>query len=185
MTAEEYIIQYPCRSSNLHDYGEYFSHFLSTYSPVSDFAYLVELTQFEWICHTLAFAADAPQNNFTNLTEISIEQYPKLYFSLPPASHLMRCHYPLLRIIDLCQGKIDGTIDINEGGLNLLILRKQWDLSLIPLDNEDYLFLCAIKDSKNLNEALNIILKLHPEFKLDEKLPFWIEQDIIINFKSF
>src|SRR3989338_5990145 len=39
MAAREYIRQYPSRSGNLHDYGEYFGNFLATYQPVHELIY--------------------------------------------------------------------------------------------------------------------------------------------------
>lgn len=42
MTAKEYIGQYPSRSGNLYDYGEYFADFLAEYQPVHHLIYLTD-----------------------------------------------------------------------------------------------------------------------------------------------
>lgn len=57
--AKEYIKQYPSRSGNLNEYGEYFSDFLVKYEPVKELVYLTEVANFEWTCHILLTAASA------------------------------------------------------------------------------------------------------------------------------
>jgi len=179
--AKEYIQRYPSRSSNLHDYGEYFSDFLDEYPPVKNLIYLAQVAKFEWACHLLHFAADHEAFNLQLLENIPQDQYAHLHFVLHPASHIMQCHYPLLRIIDLCKNEIDGIIDITEAGINLLIIRRDFEIRLVPLTVAEFTFLEALRDNKTLSEALDAAIFHDSEFKLDEKLPAWIQDKTIVD----
>lgn len=181
ITAKEYIKHYPSCSSNLHAYGQYFSDFLATYPPVKSLTYLAEIADFEWRCHLLQFAADHTFFDIKRLEMITPEQYDHLHFMLHPASHIMQFHYPLLRIIDLCKGETDETIDITAGGIHLLIIRRDYEIKLAPLTKAEYTFLTSLEEGLCLSDALNVTLAIDPDFKLDEKLPAWIQDKTIVD----
>ena len=180
-TAKEYMINYPSRSGNLHDYGEYFGLFLMGYQPLKDYPYISEVAQFEWNCHSIFFAADRPAANLQLLADIPSNQYHQLQFMLHPASCLMQYRYPLLSIIDLCKGEFDGTIDISAGGGNLLIFRKDFDMRLIALENDEYIFLSTLSETQSIETALERALHNNPHFELSKKLPIWISEKIIVD----
>ena len=179
--AKEYIRRYPARSSNLHDFGEYVCDFIAEYEPVKNLIYLAEVAQFEWASHTVFFAADCGTLDINFLEKLSADKYDQLHFSLHPASQLIKFHYPMLRIIDLCKDEIEGTIDINEGGINLLIIRRDIDISLVTLATDDFTFLTALSENKSLLAAVEAATEIDPNFNLDEKLPAWISDKTIVD----
>jgi hypothetical protein len=179
--AKAYIEDYPSRSANLHDYGAYFSDYLATYPPVKNLPYLTEVATFEWICHTLHFAADPIPFDVKILEIVSPEQYEHLHFMLHPASYVMQFHYPMLRIIDLCKGDMNEQIDVNEGGIQLLIIRRDLEIMLVPLTLADYTFLAAIQMGSSLLASLEAALTIDADFNLEEKLPAWIHDKTIVD----
>lgn len=181
LTIKEYIKRYPSRSSDLHDYGEYFSDFLTEYQPLKNLNYLSEVAKFEWACHTIFFAADHAGFDIEQLKKFSPDQYEKLRLSLHPASKLIKFHFPILRIIDLCANEIDGTIDVSDGGVNLLIIRRDLDISLVSLSLSEFLFLSALDEGNPLAYALEVATHQDPNFKLDEKLLGWIQNKTIVD----
>lgn len=181
VTAKAYIQDYPSLSGNLYDYGEYFSDFLSTYQPLRHLIYITEVAKFEWACHCITIAADHEAISVEQLKQFSKEQYPRLQFTLHPASQLIKFHYPILRIIDLCLGDIDEQVDINEGGVNLLILRRYLDISLIPLTSGEFAFLQAIQQHATLREAEETAIIAQRDVNLEVKLPEWISNKIIVD----
>ena len=179
---KEYIHLYPSRSGNLHDYGEYFSDFLAEYPPVKNLPYLVEVAKFEWACHQLHFASDHAALDMKSLAAIAPEQYDQIHFVLHPASRIIKFHYPILQIIDLCKGATNAQIDINEGGgVNLLIIRRHLDIMLQPLSPADFTFLCALQHHNSLSEALEEALRVDAEFNLEARLPAWIQDKTIVD----
>ncbi|MBX3709165.1 MAG: putative DNA-binding domain-containing protein [Gammaproteobacteria bacterium] len=181
-TAKEYILYYPSRSSNLHDYGEYFDVFLTEYLPVKNLAYLAEVAKFEWYCHLLHFAANHAPFDIKKLENVSPDQYDSLHFILHPASYIVKFQYPLLQIVDLCKNQLNGCININEGGINLLLIRRDLDIMLAPLSEVEFSFLSALREELPLSDALKAALLIDPTFRLKEKLLTWIQDKTIVDF---
>ncbi len=184
MTAKEYINRYPSLSGNLHDYGEYFADFLDEFIPAKNLVYLPEVARFEWACHLLYFAADASILDIKLLENISPDQFQELHFGLHPASRLMRFNYPILRIMDLCKGEMDEEINLNEGGVNLLLIRREFEIKLVPLSLAEYTFLSVLNQNETLGAALDATLEIDADFKLDENLPQWIQDKTITDFSK-
>lgn len=180
-TAENYILQYPSRSSNLHEYGEYFSDFLAEYPPAMNLIYLSEVAKFEWICHCIYFAADHSSMDMKLLQEVPPGQFEKIHFVLHPASRIVKFQYPILRIIELCNQTSSEPISVAEGGANLLIIRRDLDIMLVTLTSADYVFLNAIQDNYSLSIAVKAAMNIDPDFKLREKLLGWIEDKTIVD----
>lgn len=183
VAAKEYVERYPSRSGNLHDYGEYFKDFLAEYEPVKNLIYLVEVATFEWLCHSLTLAPDHALLNTALLESLSPDQYGELHFMLHPASHLYQFHFPILRIIELCQAHVenDEPLHLDTSLLNLLIIRRDLDIILAPLTAGEFTFLSALQQNKTLSLALEEAHRIDPHFKLDEKLPGWITDKTIVD----
>ncbi len=181
--ARNYIVTYPSLSSNLHDYGQYFSDFLTEYPPVKTLVYLPEVAKFEWLCHSLTFAPNHAPLDIQLLSNLTPEQQQNLRFTLHPASYVAQFHYPILDIIELCQGNIEEITNLPEAKAYLLIIRRQLDVSIAPLNLAEFLFLSALQENKTLSQALEITMQTDPSFQLDEKLPEWIKNKTIVGFE--
>lgn len=182
LAAKEYISNYPSRSSNLHDYGEYFSDFLSHYPPLKNLSYLHEVAKFEWACKQIYYAQDHAPLDINTLENISPTDYSHLHFILHPASCVMKFHYPILKIIDLCQETTEEELNLNAGGIELLIIRRERDISLISLSSEKYIFLNALQQNKTLSETLDEVTRNYPDFLVDAHLAELIQDNIIVAF---
>lgn len=183
LTVKEYMKRYPSRSSNLHEYGEFYNDFLSEYQPLKNLIYLSEVAKFEWACHTLFFAPEHAGFDINALKQVPSDQYEQLIFTLHPASKLIKFHYPILRIIDLCTNETNEPININDGGINLLIIRRDLDISLVALNYSEFTFLSALDEGRPLKDALDLAMLIDKNFNLDEKLPAWISDKTIVDFK--
>lgn len=181
LVAKDYSKHYPSCSGNLHDYGQYLSDFLASYPPLKSLTYLAEVAHFEWLCHVLQFAPDHLPLDSTFLEKLSPDQYPHLHFILHPACHVINFHYPILRIIELCQDDTKERVDMNTGGDNLLIIRRDLDIKLVSLEAAESAFLIALQENLPLSQALEAANAIEPDFKLDEKLPLWIQDKTIVD----
>jgi hypothetical protein len=180
--AKRYIDLYPSRSCHLFDYGEYFADFLKKFSPVSHLAYLKELAQFEWLCHTVSIAANCTVLDIEALKKVSPEQYQQIHFVLNPASHLKIFHYPILRIIDLCNNPPIKTVDIHEEKTNLFIIRRDDHLSFVELSSAEFIFLNSLHEAKSLGDALTAAVLVDKNCKLEEKLLGWMHDKTIVDY---
>lgn len=181
LVSKEYIKHYPSRSGNLHDYGEYLSHFLAEYPSLKNLPYLADVATFEWTCHTLYFAAEAAPFDKEKLANMAPSTYHALHFILHPASRVMKFHYPLLDIIALCKNKIAEISQFDDAVLHLLIIRRELDISLHPLTVADYTFLHALQEGCVLADALDATLHIDANFKLDAKLAEWIQDRTLVD----
>ena len=68
---------------------------------------------------------------------------------------------------------------MHAGGVHVLIIRKELDISLMPLDENEFIFLSALIEHQSVAKALNLALQINPKFELDQKLPLWVENKII------
>ena len=125
-----------------------------TYSAISDLVYLPEVAALEWACHHLQFAADHAAFTISLLEKLSPDDYDTLHFQLHPASQLIQFQYPILRIIELCDNKM------NEGGINLLIIRREFDIELVSISTSEFIFLTAKKISQ-LHDGMQIEIFLY------------------------
>jgi len=182
MTAKHYIEQYPSRHPCLQHYGEFFSNFLTEFAPVRNLVYLPEVAAFEWHCHQVFYAAEHPGLDKTMLASVPPEKYDQLHFSLHPAARLFQSHFPLLKIIDLCEKKIEEEINYNQGGVNLLIKRSEFDIKLLELTDAEFAFLSALNESQSLSTALDEARLHDPAFDLQIRLPEWIQNKTIVDY---
>src|SRR5690606_37765414 len=167
--------------NNLDDYGAYFGTFLAEFGPTRSLIYLPEVAEFEWACHEASFAADHPPLAIEALQKVTPDLYENLHFTLHPMIRIMKCNFPILRIIELCKEEIDEEINVDAGGDNLMISRKDNSLSLTVLSSADCQFLSLINENNSLKDALEAALVIDAEFRLDEKLPQWVQQGIIVD----
>ena len=181
VAAREYIREYPSRSGNLHDYGAYFSEFLLSYQPVQTLIYLTEVAEFEWTIHDIYLAANHPAYAAHSLATFTPEQHVNLRFTLNPAAALRKCYYPMLKIIELCQTNPHKKIDLHQGGVNLLVLRKDYEIQLISLTDADFAFLSALSQNATLVEALQAAEVIDAHYPLDERLPALIQDEVLVD----
>jgi hypothetical protein len=179
--AQDYILNYPSRSGNLHDYGRYFPNFLPNYDALHQFPYLTDVAALEWACHSIYFAADHAPLNITRLAQITPEQLNHVHFILHPASQLLIFQHPILDIIDFCKNNHGQTLTLTNTGANLLIIRRELEIALVPLSKADFTFLYALSQHASGSEALKLTLQQDPHFKLDEKLPMWVQDKTIVD----
>lgn len=175
-----YLEQYPSGSSSLNDYGAYFSNFLSEYEPADHLVYLPELANFEWACHHVANAADASALTLPERDLLRTENKATLTLGLHPASQLMKCHYPIQKIMQWCQRSLTQEAKLNEESTTLLIHRRQHELTFTSLSAADFVFLNRLQEGVVLADAMAQTEMLAPLYPFDEKLNDFIERTLIV-----
>lgn len=154
---KEYIKAYPSRSSNLNEYGAYFSEFLLHYSDLQNLIYLPEVAKFEWQCHLLHFSENF-EVNINSINDDTADQ-TDASFILNPSLVLMNCEFPLIEIINLCKTNSDEEVNLDQGGVYLAVYRPQWDVIYLQLSEEEFLLLKQLQQHEDVSlkelEALN------------------------------
>lgn len=180
--ADRYLHSYPLTSGDLRNYGSHFSQFLRDYTPAQTLPYLPDLANLEWMYHEVFHAADASLLNLTRLSTIAEEQYDSIQFHFHPASRLFSSNFPVLAIWRLCAAQKDEAVDLNDGGVQLLIIRRKLEMYFEPLSKGEFSFLTALSENNSLLAACNCALEIMPDFDLSASLQQHILRGTIVDF---
>jgi hypothetical protein len=183
-TAHHYIRQYPSHSGDLHDYGQEFAIMLDELPTVQSLPFLKDMARLEWVCHRAFYAADHPPLNIEQLQTIPQEKYPRLKFELNPAIQFIESEYPVHLIWEVNQPDFEGEprVNLDEGGIRLMAQRKNYRVSLQPLDLADWEFLLALKSHQNFDQACEVALQSNPDFNIQEKFQHYVSETAIVGF---
>lgn len=182
-----YLRHAPPTSGNLHDFGEHFPEFLSSFEPVRDLAYLPDVARLEWAWHRAFHAADATPLALDALARVAPETYGSLRFVLHPSAQLLTSDYPVLRIWQTNQPNsetADGSVDLNEGGVRLLVARRDIAVEIEPLGRGEYAFLGSFARSLPFAAASTSADTAEPEFDLAASLQRRVQDQTIVGFES-
>lgn len=181
LAAKGYIDRYPSRSPDLYEYGEYFYHFIAEFEYAKEFVYLSEVAKFEWACHEIIAAGEHAPFDLSKLKSIKADDYGKLHFVFHPACRLMHFRFPILDIIDLCKHLRKENVDLDKGGMNLLLYRRENEVKLIPLDDAEYIFLYTLQSNMPFTDAVDEALATDAEFDVETSLHKWVESNILVD----
>lgn len=182
-----YLRHAPPATGNLHDFGEHFPEFLSSFEPVRELSYLPDVARLEWAWHRAFHAADAPPLSRDTLAQVAPEKYRELRFALHPSAQFVASEYPVLRIWQTNQpnASTEGDIvDLDEGGVRLLVVRRDITVEIEPLDRGEYALLDAFARRLSLTDASDAAFAEDTAFDLVASLQRRVQDQIIVGFNS-
>lgn len=179
-----YIRQAPPTSGNLHDFGARFADFLATFEPVCALEYLPDVARLEWAWHCAFHAADAEPLALDALASVPQGRYGELRFALHPSARLQSSAYPLLKIWQANQpdASAEVTIDLREGGVDLLIVRRHLTVEIEQVPAAAYALLRAFAEGCNLTEAAARTAAAASDFDLTATLRHYVQNRTITGF---
>ncbi len=182
--ADVYIRRHPPTSGNLHDFGAGLADFLATFPPAAGLAYLPDVARLEWAWHEAFHAAEAPALALERLAEVPSARYGELRFTLHPSARLIASGYPCLRIWQVNQPDWSGdeTVDLAEGGVRLLVIRRRLEVEIEPLTAGEHALLTAFVAGRPLSEATEAALTAEPGLDLKACLRRHVRQATIVDF---
>jgi hypothetical protein len=138
----------------LSEYGADFANFIAGHEPARSLPYLADVARLDWALN-LAFHASAEGRvTATELAALPAERLPTLRMTLAPGTALLASDYPLDRIWAAAQpGASADAVDLNTGGVNLLILRRPDDAAFVNVLPGEAAFLATLADGRLLEEA--------------------------------
>ncbi len=182
--ADDFIRRQPPTSGNLHDFGRGFPEFLGRFPPARKLAYLPDVARLEWAYHEAFHAADAEPLDPRLLASIRPEHYGQLRFALHPSARLLASPYPVLRIWLVNQPGYVGeeTVDLAEGGVSVLVIRRDAAVELQTLSEGDFTLLGALSAGHAFARACALALAAEPEFDLSDALRRHVLTAAIVGF---
>ncbi len=176
----------PSLSGDLHEFGAEFADFLAAFPACADYPYLADVARLEWMCDRVFHAADHPRLETAALAAIPEEAYAELRFRLHPASGLLASPYPVLRIWQVNQEGYQGepAVDLGEGGVNVLVTRRDFVLQLEGLADGEFQLLAHLGQGAPLGRAADAANHVEPEFDLGATLARHVLEGVIVGFDA-
>lgn len=167
-----YVRHAPPASGNLHDFGAHFPEFLASFAPVRALAYLPDVARLEWARHRAFHAADAAPFALDALATVAADHYGSLQFNLHASVHLLASDYPLLRIWQINQpdASADDTVDLSEGGVKLLVARRDLVVEIETIGAGEFALLNAFANRATFAAAAAAATAVQPDFDLTPSL---------------
>jgi hypothetical protein len=155
-----YIKKTPSHSKNIGHYGGTFPHFIADFPHTKSLPYLSDVAHLEWAWHKALHAKNTTPFYPETLMELSEEDHAYLVFHLPPSAILITSDYPINDIWQVNQKEYEDepTVDLDKGGVKLLVWRQNMDMHLDVLQENEWALLSALQQGVpmgELDEALN------------------------------
>ena len=184
--AAQYITRHPSRSGDLHEFGEHFPLFLQSFAPAAELAYLPDVARLEWAYHQVFHAASHPPLDVAALARVPAERQGKLHFQIHPAARLLESAFPILRIWQVNQDNYPGdpTVDLAEGGVKLLIVRREnLDIEFQVLEDGEFSLLRALTTDGDFAMACEQAMAAQPTFDLPACFQRCVLQGTLVAFR--
>ena len=181
--AKHYIRDYPSSSGNLHEFGREYAGFIRAFPPAAELVYLSDVARLEWEYQEVFHAPEPNAFNLDELSSVPPDRYDELRFKLHPASRLLVSDYPILHIWQVNQPGCDGMVDLSEGGVKLLVIRRGLAIQIEALSPAEYALLENLAQGHVMSYAAAHALKSQPELNLPACLRRHVARQTIVGFQ--
>ena len=180
----EYLRAHRPRSGNLHDFGDAFASFLAGFAPAAELPYLPDVARLEWAWHQAFHAAEAPAFDLARLGAVPAAQQAALRFVLHPSARLLASDFPIVRIFEINQEGYDGdaSVDLGEGGVRALVIRRGLTVYVEPLAAGEAALLAALAKQQTLGAAVQAALAAQADFDLTTTLAGNLRHGTLLDF---
>jgi len=164
--ARLYVRTHPPQNPCLYTYGEDFADFLGALPQIESVAYLPDVARLEWLWNEAFHAADVPTLNATALVDVPPESYADLTFTPHPALRLVASPYPIKEIWAINQdtAPCDATVDLDEGGQSLAIVRPASQVEMLELSPAGFVLATHLADGARLETAFAAAIEIDADF---------------------
>ena len=168
---DAFVAAHPPVSGDLNIYGERLAGFLESYAPAATLPYLADVARLEWAIDEANRAADAPRVPDAVLAALSIvapERVPNVRLVLDTSCRLVASHFPIMRIWRANQPDRSGDerVDLDEGGILLLVRRDANGVALESLSAGAHAWLLALAQHATFGAAIDAALTAESSFDL-------------------
>jgi hypothetical protein len=151
----------------LAEYGADFPGFIADYEPARGLPYLADVARLDWALNLAFHAPLGGRLQAADLSALPAERLPSMSIGLTAGTVLVSSHYPLDRIWEASQpGAANGTVDLNSGAANLLVLRRLEDAAFVSLSASEAAFVIALAEGRSLERATEAAFQADPGFDL-------------------
>ncbi|MDE2429726.1 MAG: putative DNA-binding domain-containing protein [Burkholderiales bacterium] len=174
----EYIAKTPSHTRNLRWYGNHFPEFLSQY--FSDYPFVAELAQFEWVLSLAFDAEDQPVLDLSGIAGLNAEDWETAGFQFQASLRFIELRWNVVPIW-LALGEDQTPPEPIEAPLVWLVWRKQLQAHFRSLDEPEYQALQNLIDGHRFSEVCANALNQSPEAadKIGAWLQTWLAEEML------
>ena len=143
-----------------------------------------DVARLEWACHEVFFSEDHLPLESDRLAGVTENQLGKLKFHLHSATRLIGSPFPVHQIWETNQEGFSGdqAVNLDQGGVFLLVRRSDYRAVLKPLTPGEWAFLNACQAGDDLSRASVSGLEADPHFDIGKVLQQYVADSVLIDF---
>ena len=175
-----YALKNPPHEACLARYGAGLDEFIKTFTPAQSLPYLPDVARLEWAINEAYYADDDKALTLQDLQSLPVENMSDLHLQPRSSVRLLEFRWPLEAIRTFCLNHDEGsdaTLDLNQGGCQLMVFRSGLSAEVVSLEPAAYDFLQALAGQKTLGEALENTLKSFPSFDFQQFLQYHLKHE--------
>jgi hypothetical protein len=182
--AQDYTRRYSSRSGDVGAQGAHFAEFISRHPVARQLPYLADIARLEWCLEESFNEADTPPLSLERLAAVAPEQCEQLRFLLAASARLISSRYPIDRIWQICQPGHTGDeqIDLDAGGVDLLVRRQGYAVTTERLDTAELAMLTALASGYTFAEAFDYARSMRAAFDPAAFLPRFLANGVLADF---
>ena len=152
--ARAFIVQSPPARAVLSEYGAGFPAFVGHWPAAAGLPYLADVAWLDWALNLAYNTQDAPGLTADGLAAVPPDRLADLRPGLRPGVSLVASPYPLDRIWALNHGDATETVDLDAGGVRLLVFPRADDAAFAQLEDGVAALAAALGDGLSLGDAI-------------------------------
>ncbi|HEX2888529.1 DNA-binding domain-containing protein [Vineibacter terrae] len=160
--ARAFITQAPPRGPVLSEYGAGFPGFVGGWPPAGGLPYLADVARLDWALTEACNAPAAPGPTAAHLAALAPEALAALPLALRAGVTLVSSAYPLDRIWALNHGGAVEGVDLDAGGVDLLVFPRAEDAAFVRLEAGVAALAAALDSGQKLGAAVEQAQGLQP-----------------------
>lgn len=184
--AHEYIINTPSTHPDLNIYGSTLAEFIAGFEPASELPYLSDVARLEWLWAQVFSAADDSGKNLEQLADLTEDQMLSVVFRLSPTTGLLQSDYPINAIWNMHhfpETGQDEVINLDQGGVKLLVWRDGLEMKIEVLDDIKWLFLSLVQQQQAFSVICETLLRHFPDADAGQALAATIQPGWVQSFR--
>ena len=173
-------------SPDLNDYGAQLSEFIGNFPAAASLPYLADVARLEWAWHRAFNGEDAPHGDLDSLSKLDQDQYPSIIFHLAKNCALLESVYPIHRIWETNQDdfKGDKQVNLDEGGVRLIIWRHGLTMHMDPLDDAQWALLTELNQQQFFAHVCEKFSQIHTNDDIGTVLSSILQRGWITSFST-
>ena len=176
--ARAYARAHPSRSGDLNRFGDAMPAFVEQYECDPRFVYFGDIARLEWALHLAHFAADVVPFSARDWIALGDERLLNASMRIHPACVAISSPYAIADV--WLAHRPDGVFPSQiEAPSHVLVVRPQWQASLLIQSAAAHAAFVALGDGRSLNDALDVAFEVDHDFDFARQWQAWLSASAI------